>query len=200
MYWLVFRRYAPFESFGGGFEGDNRKSASAKLDDTARTVGAVEFSPGHVGPVNGFSSGTEYVGGGQNIAKRLGKHFSKVNASVSVKTRSIDLLRFTAQTSGSNPMVPLAPKIDTFVDVQVVFGKGRLQIQGAVRGDDFPNAEVFIVDRFGGTSLLFAFETTGGKETGPITRLWGAHEKQEIGTFFNKVMLDESGCMVGCAS
>ena len=196
MYWLVFRRYAPFESFGGGFEGDNRTIASPNLNDSARTVGAVEFAPGHVGAVSAFSSGTEYVGGGKWIAKLLGKHYSKVNASVSVTTRSIEAVNFTAQTAGSNPMVPLAPAIDTFVDVRAVFGAGRLQIEGTVRGDDFPNAEVFVVDRFGGTSLLFEFATTGGKDTGPATRLWGTHAKQEIGTFYEKLMLDDRGCFI----
>jgi len=199
MYWLVFRRYAPFDSFGGGFEGDSRKSASSELSDTARTVGAVEFEPGHIGSVYGYSSGTEFVGAGKRIAELLGKHYSKVNASVSVGTKTITTLKFTAQTDGANPLVPLAPAIDTFVDVQVVFGERRMQIQGSVRGDDFPNAEVFVIDRFGNSSLLLDFQTTGGRETGPMTRLWGAHEKQVIGDFFTKLMLDEQGCLVGCA-
>jgi len=198
MYWLVFRRYAPFESFGGGFEGDNRKTASTSITDSARTVGAVEFAPGQIGQVRGFSSGTEYVGVGKKIAEALGRHFSKVNASVSVKSKSVDTLRFSAQTSGANPMVPLAPAIDTFIDARITFAERRLQIQGTVRGDDFPNAEIFIIDRFGGAALLFEFETTGGKETGPMTRLWGAHKKQVIGSYSEKFSLDDAGCLVGC--
>ena len=97
-------------------------------------------------------------------------------------------------------MVPMAPTIDTFVDAYVIFRERTLQIEGTVRGDDFPNAEVFVVDRMGGSVLLFDFKTSGGQQTGPMTRLWGAHEKQLLGQFFEKLMLDAQDCFSGCAS
>lgn len=199
MYWIVYRRYAPFESFGGGFEGDNRAEASTKLTDTARTIGAVTIAPNYIGDVYGFSSGSRYVGAGNRVSKLIGQHFSKVTSSVSASTKSLGCLRFTAQSSGSNPMIP-APAIDTFLDVSVAFSARGMQIEGTVRGDDFPNAEVFIVDRVGNSAMLFDFKTTGGKETGPITRLWGSHDKQCLGTFCEKFMLDRYQYLVGCAS
>jgi hypothetical protein len=197
MFWLVFRRYAPFASFGGGFEGDGRTEASADLNATARTLGAVMFAPGTVGSSYAATSGTQYVGAGAAIARVLGKHFSQVTSSVSIATRTLDCLRFTAHSAGGNPMVPLAPAIDTFVDAHVVFGDRNMQLEGTVRGDDFPNAEVFVVDRMGGSIVLLDFKTTGGQQTGPMTRLWGAHEKQVLGTFFGKYLLDERGCLCG---
>ncbi len=63
-YSLVFRRYAPFATFGGGFEGDNRTVASTSLAATARTIGVIGFSPGSVGPLNTSSSGTAFSGAG----------------------------------------------------------------------------------------------------------------------------------------
>lgn len=58
-YSLVVRRYAPFESFGGGFEGDNRQF-SVSMAATARTVGVVLFSQSGAleNAVNGYSSGS----------------------------------------------------------------------------------------------------------------------------------------------
>jgi hypothetical protein len=44
MYELVFKRHAPFATFGGGFHGDNRQGP--KLDGTARTAAVVEFASG----------------------------------------------------------------------------------------------------------------------------------------------------------
>lgn len=115
-YALFFRRYAPFASFGGGFEGDHRTSSSTILTATARTVGAISFAPGHVDPISGSSSGTAFVGAGALVERLLGRHISKVTASVSVSTATLGCIRFSAQTAGANPMIPLAPAIDTYVD------------------------------------------------------------------------------------
>src|SRR5205085_12650188 len=59
-YTLVFRRYAPFEAFGGGFEGDGRTGPSTRLTDTARTSGIIGFAPGRVGELKAGSSGTAF--------------------------------------------------------------------------------------------------------------------------------------------
>jgi hypothetical protein len=191
-YALVFRRYAPFESFGFGFEGDNRSAPSTCLTATARTIGMVAFSPGHVHLIRPGSSGTYFVGAGARIRQLLGRHCSKVTSSVTVSTMSIDCLRFTAQTAGANPMVP-APTIDTLVDIAVTFRRGMLAIEGSVRGDDFPNAEVFIVDSCLSACLLYAFETNAGRNTGPFTRLWGDHREQRLGEFCHRIATDEVG-------
>ena len=183
IYTLIFRRYAPFKTFGGGFEGDCRTSASVSLMVSARTIGIVTFAPGNVGTITASSSGTSFKGAGARVERLLGTHISKVTSSVAVATRTIECLRFTAQTSGSNPMVPLAPDIDTFIDLSVVFRSHAIELQGTVRGDDFPNAEVFVLDGTGFPSLLFDFKTTGGQNTGPVLRLAAAHDKQEIGSF-----------------
>src|SRR4051794_10006491 len=117
-YMLVFRRYAPFKEFGGGFEGDDRSGPSTSLMASARTVGVVTFDGSSIS-INGSSSGTAFTGFGADVNQVLGKHTSKVVATVDVKTRNTMLLSFTAYTAGANPMVPLAPDIDTFVDLDI---------------------------------------------------------------------------------
>jgi hypothetical protein len=193
IYGLFFRRYAPFDTFGGGFEGDHRTAASTRLTDTARTVGALNFAPGNVGNMRGESSGTTFAGLGAYVERLLGRHFSKVTSSVSVSTRSLDCLRFTAQTAGANPMVPGAPAIDTFLDMTVLFRKQALVLEGTLRGDSFPNAEVFVTDARGQSVLLLAYATDAGRNTGPMTRLAGDHSEQRLGSFHRRIALTRLG-------
>jgi hypothetical protein len=193
IYGLFFRRYAPFATFGGGFEGDNRKSATTSLTATSRTTGALNFAPGNVGNMTAESSGTTYAGLGVQVQQLLGRHFSKVTSSVSVATRTIDCLRFTAQTAGANPMVPASPTIDTFLDVHIVFRNQAIELAGRLRGDNFPNAEVFATDAIGQSSLLFEFATSGGQLTGPMTRLAGDNSSQVLGSFSRRIALRPGG-------
>ena len=180
MYSLWFRRYAPFAEFGFGFEGDHRTSASTSFTDTARTSGGCSFGPGLVGPGYGTSSGTRHKLSSSSA-------MSKVTSSVTVASRSLAQVRFTAMTAGANPMVPGAPDIDTFVDITASFGNSELSIEGKVRGDTFPNAEVFVVDGVGKAILLWDFATSGGQDTGPMTRLAGSHSDTALGTFFKRL-------------
>lgn len=200
VYSLWFRRYAPFESFGLGFEGDGRATPSTSMSETARTVAGCGFGPGVVTSAIGESDGTEYVGGGDWLRRKLGRHFSKVVASVAVSTRAQDEVRFTVTSAGSNPMAPGAPDIDTFVDLHAVFRPRSLSLEGVVRGDPFPNAEVFVYDGAGNSQLLYHFETEGGRNAGPFTDLWGAHARTRLGSFNARIPLDDNGAFVGCAA
>lgn len=193
MYGLFFRRYAPFATFGGGFEGDNRTSASTSLTATARTIGSLNFSPGSVSEIVAETSGTTFAGLGAQVEHLLGRYYSKVTSSVSVSTRTVDCIRLTAQTSGANPMIPKAPAIDTYLDFQVVFRNQILELSGTLRGDNFPNAEVFVTDGNGQATLIFEFTTDGGQTTGPMTRLAGDHSGQVLGTFSKRLPLLKSG-------
>lgn len=190
---FVFRRYAPFATFGLGFEGDNRSGPSISLSATARTIGCVPFEPGSVGLLAASSSGSEYAGGGGMLRHFLGRHTSKVRGSVVVRVQTSSRLAFTAQTAGANPMLPKAPDIDTFVDVEIDFVGNSLRFRGTLRGDDFPNAEVFVLDAKGTGCLLFDGRTTGGQDTGPMTRLAGDHSSQRLGAFSSVVGLARDG-------
>jgi hypothetical protein len=190
---LVFRRYAPFSKFGFGYEGDHRKTSSVSMHATARTIGIVPFARGFIGSLRSESSGTEYVGGGDRIRQFLGKKESKVSSTETDKHTSPNSISFTASTSGANPMVRKAPDIDTFVDFRAEWHGSGVRFSGAIRGDDFPNAEVFVLDARSRACLLFDGRTTGGQDTGPITRLAGSHESQGLGRFFCSMPLSPDG-------
>jgi len=183
-YLLVFRRYAPFGSFGFGFEGDHRAGPSISLLSTARTTGLVPFERRSVGSIKANSSGTQYVGGGDRLRRLAGHHYSKVSCAISNKSVFRDSISFIANTAGANPMIPAAPDIDTFVEMSATWVGAGVRFQGKVRGDDFPNVEVFVLDSNGLGCLLFDGRTTGRKNTGPIGRLAGSHESQILGAFF----------------
>src|SRR5262249_403323 len=87
--------------------------------------------------------------------------------------------------------------IDTFVDVTAEWIANSLRIQGAVRGDDFPNAEVFVLDANGVGCMLFDGRTTGGRDSGPFTRLAGEHAEQRLGSFYWTMGLLRDGIFRG---
>jgi hypothetical protein len=192
LYSLWFRRYAPFPRFGFGFEGDNRVSASMNMKDTARTVGGVSFGPGTVGSALAWSSGTRFSGLGESAQTALGRHYSSVTSAVTVSTATLEMVRFTAQTSGANPMIPGSPDIDTYVDMDVVFAPSAIACTGTIRGDDFPSCEVFVYDGKGKSMLLFHFKTTADQDTGP-GKLFGAHEKKKLGDFCTRIPIGKQG-------
>src|SRR5262249_25513719 len=155
-FFLVFRRYAPFNEFGFGFEGDHRSGPSVSTMATARTIGTVSFDRGSIDKVEGSSSGTQFTGAGDYVRRLLGKPKSHVESSISKKVISKSWISFTASTAGANPMMRgAAPDIDTFVDFRAEWIGTGVTFQGVVRGDDFPNAEVFVLDWKGVGCLLF---------------------------------------------
>ena len=180
-YVLVVKRYAPFETFGLGFHGDGRGKAS--FSGSARTIAEVPFdSTGLTGSAYGYSSGTLHPATG---AKEY-----KSNVKVTISNQSIKdgVLSFTIHSAGSNPH-PLtgyghaAPDIDTHLDFMAEFGPDKITISGVLRGDNFPNAEVFLQPPNYKIVLLDHYETTGGRNTGPFTRLAGDNNSQVLSQF-----------------
>lgn len=180
--YLFLRRYAPFATFGGGFEGDTRTEATTLATATARTVAVVQFDAISAQAYSSFSDGTRFLGAGPWLAEMIGKKTAKVRAVVSNIVRASTGLSFTMFSAGSNPLVPLSPDIDTYVDFTATFHSGGMRFEGTVRGDSFPNAEVFVVDENKREVLLFDFRTRGGRNLGP-GRLIGEHDSVVLGRF-----------------
>lgn len=188
---LVFKRYAPFETFGGGFEGDNRTGPSSNRGATARTIGVVDFDIATVSPkMLGYSTGTRWF-------KDAEMSFSKVTTQLTVGSTANGSTTFTAYTAGSNPCVPAAPDIDTFVDLTAKFAPGSVTFSGKVRGDAFPNAEVWVYDGTVGAKhvLLVDYRTGGDRNLGPAT-LFGTGASTTIATFNRTVLLGADGKFV----
>ncbi len=179
---LIFKRYAPFNYFGGGFHGDGRTTAS--LVGSARTWGIVDFD---------IDKGViKYSARSDPSWHKLAPSIKRTGVPKIVLSKeklSPNRLVFTAHTAGALP-IPGAPPIDTFVDFDIDSSTGTIVAKGVLRGDNFPNAEVFIKSMKSNKSiLLFHFKTDGDKETGPVTRLFGTHASLKFGTFSKKVSL-----------
>ena len=182
MYYLVVRRYAPFRTFGGGFEGDVRTEATVNPRATARTIGIVAFTQAGVTEYQGSSSGSTFEGAGEWVSKIIGRHYSHVRADVSAVTLGANSIAFTLHTAGANPLVPIvAPDIVTYVDLKVSFAAAALTFAGTVRGDTFPNAEVFALDARANGAMLFDYRTAGGATTGPLRLI--SRADATLGTF-----------------
>ncbi len=219
---LYVRRYAPFASFGGGFDGDNR-GFTTETDVTSRTVGIATFRPLSL-DIDGksYSTGSAWVGPWE-IRKQyalgvIGRSFGKIRMSISHVSVAQGQLRFTVYTEGNLPLKDIAlhpklakaidnasaaispstpapqgsPDIDTFVDFVATFKDRKVQFEGLVRGDGFPNAEVFVLDRAGNSVALFDYRTKSN-EAGPFYRLFGSHARNQLGRFRREVELDSSG-------
>jgi hypothetical protein len=187
---LYFRRYAPFATFGFGFEGDNRGPSTATTV-TSRTYGCVMFNKEGVFYWFSGSSGTQY----RSFVWGLISAHAKVSMDVEVEasTRS-NQVSFSASTAGSMPLLPKSPDIDSRVTALAEFSPQNLHIEGSVFGDSFPNAEVFVLCyRSKHTALLFDGRTTGGRNTGPIARLAGRGAAIWLGQFDRNFKLDDKG-------
>ena len=209
-YKLVIRRYAPFKSFGGGFAGDDRQF-STRADVTSRTIGTVTFAAdGSEKPVgSGLSSGSAWVGpwAARQGAKSVITSVGQVRVSVTNFASTGSGAAFTVQTSGNLPAKDIAlkpgiattidkanawlrpgspkpegtPDIDTYVDFKVQVLDGALDVSGVMRGDSFPNAEIFLMDPKGAVFPLLDYQTSGGV-AGPL-RLVIPHKGTPRATF-----------------
>jgi hypothetical protein len=183
-YKVLFRRYAPFATFGGGFNGDNRTSPSVKTIATARTTGRIDFDRSSAS-ITGYSSGSHHTSGMSAMGS--------VYAKISIQTTQANSISMWAHTAGSNPLVPMvSPDIDTFLKLTFNFFKNKLIVQGTVSGDDFPNAEVIVYDAAWTAALVFDYRTGGGQQTGP-SRLFGSHADQKLGFIHASIPMDASG-------
>lgn len=189
MYFLVVRRYAPYTTFGGGFEGDSRTEATVNPLASARTIGVAAFTLRNVAGYEGTSSGSTFDGAGEWVRKVIGRHYSHVTAEISNVDKGRDSISFTLYTAGANPLVPIiAPDIVTYVDFKASFGGPGVLLSGTVRGDTFPNCEVFALDCRANGAMLFDYRTSGGRNFGPL-RLLGQKDST-LGLFNVRVALN----------
>jgi hypothetical protein len=81
--------------------------------------------------------------------------------------------------AGANPLIfpqLLSPEIDTRLDLigsVDAAPSGQICYYGNLYGDQFPNAEVFVVNSENQPTMLLTFTTPGGPNSGPIQYLPG---------------------------
>ncbi|MBT0956192.1 hypothetical protein IV417_02235 [Alphaproteobacteria bacterium KMM 3653] len=173
-YSIIFKRYAPFTTFGGGFHGDGRNSPN--FFGTARCHGQVafDFTKGYLS-CHAHSDPTWHKWTPSKVTTQ------KPTITMSGCSCSSGTVKFTAHTAGSNPQAPGSPPIDTFIEVEATASR----IKAKVFGDPFPNCEVFLKKNNAPSTstvptlsalkfeLLGDYRTPHGPQVGPLTKLWG---------------------------
>ena len=166
-YSLSVRSYAPFQRFGGGFEGDARGPSTSSLVSSRIAVRLV-FNPqtGRIGKPAATSSGTTFLPLGTSA-------MGEPRATLARADRLDQGFLIALDVAGANPLVLGAPDIDLHVNLRIALNVGSLSVVTSLRGDRFPNAEVFITDGAGRSQMVVTYETSGGAVTGPTFRLPG---------------------------
>lgn len=209
------RRFAPFHSFGGGYEGDAASRGlgeegsgghTTALDATSRTSASVEIAGSTALPfaeANATSHplyGTATAGVEKELtfsaqSDREGQ-FELLSAGSMPLTLS-NVLNIDTQGPFAAPplFAPVAPDIDTGLNLRYAMDGDDLVLEGAVWGDRFPSAEVFLTDPQGASVMLLEFDADAWSgPMGPYTHLFGSGSpKSPLGTFRATVPVDESG-------
>jgi hypothetical protein len=202
---LTVRRFAPFQTFGGKFEGDadsrhipvsrdgsggftSEPTATARTTMTIGVEGSTPTEPsGHADlsrhPLFGTGRATVYVTSGSH------------------STSSVDGM-IEAKSAGSNPLLLRAPDIDTDMQIAYQLSPGKLALDGSVWGDTFPNAELFASDASGQAVMLGEFQTTYGAELGPFHLCFDAPRTPtfELINFHAEIPVDPDGNFAGTPS
>jgi RHS repeat-associated protein len=208
-YPITIRSFAPFESFGFGFHGDNRGYSSAssnpgiKDGPTARAHQRILFDTDKKDIfAYGWSSPTFKTANPDDAATAnptvtLTKGFAISEAG------DVKAFVFGTHSAASNPKTPqgVTPNIDVFSNFTIVENKkkGTLSISGTLTGDNFPSTEAFISDTKG-KNVFIGIGQIGanvGVNTGPFTELPRENENNSITSFNFTITTDKKGNFTG---
>ena len=193
------RSFAPFKTFGGGFEGDNRRySTSLSPSEGGTSTSRLQ----HVFTVNPttrtFNAG--YVWSNQSRHPLLGSGNATPNDRANIKnfTSSTDgngnsTIKFTANMAGANPLINGSPNIDVHTNFTLTENEsaGTLKINAVQTGDAFPSAETFIGDTKGNQLFIGVSPAIGN----PYTSLIIDGKKMMSANF--TVTMDQNGVFTG---
>jgi hypothetical protein len=196
------RRFAPFYTFGGGFEGDAKSrhitmsnegqggfttdpNATSRTSMTVKVDGLLLESAGHAD----LSSNVYF-----DAVDRADVAVTDKSQAVSAMDGEID-----AVSAGANPLVPFAPDIDTSLRFSYELKPGALELQGNVWGDRFPNAELLVTDHSGATVTLGDFQTERGAKSGVFSLVGDAPRTPafDLVPFHAEIPLDANGDFAG---
>jgi hypothetical protein len=194
---LVTRSYAPFASFGGGFEGDARGpstsawatariTSTATIDTATNNVTFHAFSNASAWPANGTRTLAQnsYSYSYPSLPGLLSRMQITATATPTMNgslTRDgCRGLTINMSHAAGVPLIPGSPDIDLHTTFKLDVVGNDLRVQTSMRGDAFPNAEAFV--RFGNdrTFMLHHFETSQGP-FGPYYMLPGDF-KRDMGS------------------
>lgn len=194
------RSFAPFSTFGGGFEGDGAKrgySTALGKGEGGRVTSRMQhvFT---VDPTAGsFKAGNTWSN--ESSHPLLGKATAAPQANISgfnvIKDKEGNsTISFTANMSAANPLVPGSPDIDVHTKFTLTENvkAGTLNVNAVQTGDAFPSAETFIGDTKGNQLFIGVSPAIGN----PYTSLPGDGENKMMAANFN-ITLDKNGVFTG---
>ena len=164
--YIITRSYAPFSTFGPGnaWYGDNRGHTLNK-GASYRTLASINYDTEtqKTGAFGGRSRSHTVDGTKDAYSDTYIKDRSKGN--------NIDVHSY-----GNNAAQTGSWDIDQFTKLSVttegsIKKDHILNVSGTISGDDFPNQESMIYDSKGNTLWLGNFETSGDRQSGPVTDL-----------------------------
>jgi hypothetical protein len=103
---------------------------------------------------------------------------------------AIDRANAWARPGSPNPQG--SPTIDTFLDFKAALADGYLVVEGVMRGDSFPNAEVFMGDGSARAAVALLDYRTNGGIAGPL-RLIVSHPNTRRAEFRKRIQLKSDG-------
>jgi hypothetical protein len=202
-YTISTRSFAPPESFGGGFEGDNRGyttdwDATSRIHSTV-TIDADDQIAIGPGDVDAHSD--------PSVHHAIPFYRPTETPDVTLLSQSVDhdgdvsTINFETRHSGEDavPRIPIidmnpSPTLDVNTNLQIVSDReaNTLTITGEITGDDFPATEVFINDN-NGQAVFVATGKPPGVAT-PIANLldFGVWDRQ-IADVSTTINTDEQG-------
>ena len=175
-YTVYVRRFADDDSFGLGFEGDDR-GATTEVGPTvtSRVSGSFTIdSEGNAVIADVHSDPSQWIVGG-----------SATGTPSATLIQTKDGVIFS--TAGGNGVFHgAAPDIDTQLDLTISATPSGVQMSGTLRGDMFPSAEIFVVSPSGQATMLTTYSTPVNSSIGPFLFLFGRGEIT-LGTFSTPV-------------
>jgi hypothetical protein len=190
---LALRRFAPFYTFGGTFEGDaasrgipiaqeGQGGHTTDTSATSRVETIVSVRADHIGSSSHCDiSRHPLLGEAQGIPRTEDYSVTK-----DATGGHIDVSH-----AASNPLIT-SPDIDTTIRAEYAVTPAGLHLQGVVTGDDFPSSEVFVADRAGNTVMLSDYATPWEEFKGPYGHLAGEGD-YVLAAFDATIPLDDRG-------
>lgn len=206
--WL--RCYAPFKSFGGGYDGDAREE-STDVTKTSRVVFVLTIDYARMSMAKPATARCDESHGrglfpmlmslpAMSAAGdwRHGVVTGRGNARFTILTEPVGRpgqgLAAAIHVWAGNPLVPIAPDIDVQLNLKLKKDVDTaLLASGNLMGDAFPNSELFLRDATGRTSLLHAYRTPGGIY-GPFSYLPGSNTRP-MGAFGKRLKTTSTGLL-----
>ncbi|WP_258554071.1 RHS repeat-associated core domain-containing protein [Myroides odoratus] len=192
---IYIRSFAPFKTFGGGFDGDGAKRGfTTSLSATSRLEQSftLDISKKEHGNLSTYSSPSKHPVLGTRTADN--DRGSMSNLTYIDNNDGSRTASFSTEMAGHNPLVPGSPDIDvkTYFTMTENENAGTLDISAVQMGDAFPSAETFINDTNGNGVFIGVSPAIGN----PYTSLPGKGNKKMMTANFT-IMMDDKGVFTG---